>query len=1037
MARRISSPVLVGREAEMRAFDLALQEARDGRAGLIILGGEAGAGKTRLLAELAARTRAMGGTAVVGSAPPPAGDERAPLAALAQVLRGLVRSLDARLIDRWLGSARIDLAALLPELGAPPPVSEEPHPFSTTRLAEAVLVAIEAVARQRPPVLIALEDLHWADDATRGIVTYVARNLVDAPLVMVVSYRSDALHADEALDSFLAELDRFPGAERLELAPLGAEAVARQASAILGADPEAEVMRALVRRSNGNPFFVEELLAAIIEGGVERPPPSVRTMVEARMARLHPASRRLVETAAVAGADVPVELLAAATAMPPSDFDPALREARDAHLLTATSAVSDIETTIDDQSAERVELRHVLVREVIVESLSAPRRRELHATLAAAIEADPELAGRSELERVSRLAGHLVLAGQPGQAIPALIREAFAAEEARSFDAARHAYRRALALWRPLARDRLESGDPLANGDPALGGLEPGLILERAAQAASLAGSASDAVALALEALAITPSEGRADDPEREVRLRMHLGRFQAEAGDDEAALATLAAALSDAPEGSLLRARCGVALARQLARGRRYEEAAGLAAAAAIQAEGAAGRAEAGQARATQAVALARLGRLPDALAALEAAPRGTVRRRKGVTSPSRPSRFAAAVHGYLDRATALEAAGDPAAAARAALEGRVEAERHGVAGTLVELMSAVAARDLLRTGDWEGADRLVASPPDGGVPLAEVALVRGLLATWRGDWTAAERDLNAARAPGASVSSGWSTFEDLAEAELACWRRRFAEARANVRHGMDVAKGASDDTDLAELALLGIRVEADAFAAATRRSAALAGPTHEAAASHWIRLRALAEQPPGASSQGPRHAALLAAGAAELGRLGGPGGVAAWRRSVDAWDGSGDRFAAAYARWRLAEALLNGGGDRNEAGRWLHDALAAADDLGAEPLAREVARLARRARLRGLGGEQRPVLQSQSEGHAEARRLGLSEREVEVLELLAEGLPDRDIAERLFITTKTTGHHVSHVLTKLGVARRGEAAAVAFRIGIAPPGG
>jgi DNA-binding CsgD family transcriptional regulator len=406
-------------------------------------------------------------------------------------------------------------------------------------------------------------------------------------------------------------------------------------------------------------------------------------------------------------------------------------------------------------------------------------------------------------------------------------------------------------------------------------------------------------------------------------------------------------------------------------------------------------------------------------------------------MTSASRPSGFTAAVHGYLDRALVLEEAGDPAAAAQAALEGRVEAERHGLSGTLGALISAVAARDLLRTGDWVEAARLLGPGPDErATVLPEVALVRALLATWRGDWSAAEADLDIARAAGAIDQVGWPRFADLVEAELACWRRRFAEARSAVWRGLESSQGDAARTSLAHLALLGIRIEADALAASSRRSAALATPAEESATADWIALRTLLEQPSEAPAHGPRDAALLTAGAAELGRLGGPGDSDAWRRAVDAWDAAGDRFAAAYSRWRLAEALLAAGGHRGHARRALQDGLAAADELGAAPLAREIERLARRARLSGLGGEQRPALLSQSAGQAEARRLGLSEREVEVLELLAEGLPDRDIAERLFISTKTAGHHVSHVLTKLGVDRRGEAAAIAFRIGLVPPG-
>jgi predicted ATPase len=301
----MSSPILVGRESEMRAFEVALEEARDGRPAVIVLGGEAGVGKTRLIAEFGARTREVGGTAVVGSATPSVGASRTPFAALMPVLRGLVRSFDARLIDRMLGDARRDLAALLPELGPPARAPDDTEPFAAARLSEAVLVALEAAARLRPPLLVAFDDMHWADDATRDIVTYVSRNLVDVGVVTLVTYRSDAVHGHEPTIAFIAELTRVSGAEHLDLGPLSPDDVSRQVRAILGADPAAEIMHALVRRSSGNPFFVEELVASVVQGGVERLPPSVRTMVEARMARLSPAARTLVEVAALGVSEMP------------------------------------------------------------------------------------------------------------------------------------------------------------------------------------------------------------------------------------------------------------------------------------------------------------------------------------------------------------------------------------------------------------------------------------------------------------------------------------------------------------------------------------------------------------------------------------------------------------------------------------------------------------------------------------------------------------------------------------------------------------
>ena len=1037
MARRMSSPILVGREAELRAFDVALQEARDGRPVVIVVGGEAGVGKTRLVAEFAARTRQVRGTAVVGAAPPSAGGAPIPFAALTPALRGLVRALDARLIDTVLGAARGDLAALLPELGPWPGRTDVLEPFAAARLAGSVLVTIEAVARLRPALLVALEDVQWADDATRAIVTYICRNLVDARVVVVVTHRTDAGPDDGATPAFIAELSRVPGAERIELGPLGADEVGRQVQAILGSDPEAEIVRALVRRSDGNPFFVEELLASVVQGGLERPPPSVRAMVEARLASLSEPARWLVEIAAIADPDVPIDLLAVAAAMAPRPFDQAMHEAREAHLIVRTTGLVDrVEDPTSDE-LERLDLRHVLVREVIVSSLSAPRRRELHARMARAMEAQPALAGGSAIERNARLASHLILAGELDRAIAPLMLQAAAAEAARAFVVADQAYRRVLDASRQLGFDA---------------GVHPGfaLTLERAAQAASLAGDPARAVALAAEALAMGGL-----DPEAAVRLQLHLGEYQGQAGEHDPALATLSGAAESAPPASVLHVRCVTALARELIVAGRLDEAEQQARAAADEAAGLRARAEQAAARSVEANALARQGRIEDALAALRLAPATIARAaRSRSRSCSRPSRFSAAVQAYVDRASVFEQAGDPVGAARVALDGRAEAARRGLSATLGAVMAAIAARDLLRSGAWDEAGELVSDPDstsDGRSEPARAmsALVRAQLACWRGDWDASERDLALGRAHLPAVEGpGWVALADLVEAEMAGWRRHHGQARTTIARGIEMAERDGDRIGLARLAVLGIRVEADAAVSGTRRVARDRTSSEEIAVGLWIRLQAAVDDARRRPS--PQDTALIATGASELDRLlrvlGRPDdqeglvrsgtAMAAWDAAVAACEAAGDPYSGAYARSHRAGAVLVIAGDRAAARADLRMALVVAERLGALPLCRQIEQLARRARLTSVRDEIVPE-RSWLPGYAEARRLGLSDREVEVLAALAAGSSDREIAEGLFITTKTAGHHVSHILAKLGVGRRGEAAAIAFRIGLAPPDG
>ena len=392
MARRISSPVLIGRDAELRAFDLGKDEAVERRPCLIVIGGEAGIGKSRLVSEFVTRTRAVGGIAAVGAALPPAGSERVPLAAITQMLRALVRTIDVRLLDHVLGPSRGDLAALLPELGPPSSATVSP-PFAAARLAEAVLVAVEAVAMRHRLLLVVLEDLHWLDEATAATLVYVARNLVDAPVVLVMTYRSDHPREPGGVLDVIAEVSRGRNVERLELTPLEAADVEAQVRAIAGDDVPATRLHDIARRSGGNPFFVEELILEGSEDEGRRPPPSVRAATTARMSRLGGGARALIEALAIAGRPMPTDLLGEAAAVPRGVLVAAFVEATASHLVVPVP-------TFSGPGVEELDIRHILIREAIVGTLPGLRRRRLH-------RASPPHSAPAERRRRRRRRAHL------------------------------------------------------------------------------------------------------------------------------------------------------------------------------------------------------------------------------------------------------------------------------------------------------------------------------------------------------------------------------------------------------------------------------------------------------------------------------------------------------------------------------------------------------------------------------------------------------------------------------------------------------
>jgi predicted ATPase len=252
---RVSSSRLIGRESELAELEAALEAAAAGRPALAFVAGESGVGKSRLLAELERRA-VDGGALVLSGDCVDLGDSELPYVPLVAALRPLARSGDAALTP----DVRAAVAPLLPGSGAAP----EPHdgdPGAQARLFEGLLSLLDGLGARRP-VLLLIEDLHWADRSTRAALTFLARSLGTERVLVVTSYRPDELHRRHPLRPLLAELERDPTAVRIALAPLTREELADQLADILGTAPEPELLERLWTRSGGNPLYVEELLAA-------------------------------------------------------------------------------------------------------------------------------------------------------------------------------------------------------------------------------------------------------------------------------------------------------------------------------------------------------------------------------------------------------------------------------------------------------------------------------------------------------------------------------------------------------------------------------------------------------------------------------------------------------------------------------------------------------------------------------------------------------------------------------------------------------
>ena len=256
-SRRVS-PVLVGREAEIETMMGALDELAGGTPGTVLLGAEAGGGKSRLVAEFTGRVRdralvLAGGCVDLGAA-------GLPFAPFTAALRALVRELGSGEVTGLLsGGTAGELAGLVPELGSPP-AGGDPQ-MARGRLFGLLLVLLEQLAARQPLVLV-IEDLHWADRSTGELLAFLVRNLRQAAVLLVVTFRSDELSQAGPVRRLLAELGRLDGVTRLELGRLSRSEVAAQVAGMLGRPPDPAVAAAVYERGGGNPLLTEVLLNA-------------------------------------------------------------------------------------------------------------------------------------------------------------------------------------------------------------------------------------------------------------------------------------------------------------------------------------------------------------------------------------------------------------------------------------------------------------------------------------------------------------------------------------------------------------------------------------------------------------------------------------------------------------------------------------------------------------------------------------------------------------------------------------------------------
>ena len=981
MATRVTSPTFVGRRHEVERLATALERARAGMPGLVLIAGEAGVGKTRFVHEIAAQALA-GGAQVLEGGCLQVGAEGLPFGPIVEALRGLAQMVPPAELEGLLGTGRGDIARFVPQLAEP---GEGLAPAGRldsagqARLFEHLLLLLGRLA-EREPVLVILEDVHWADQSTLQLLGFLARNLRQQAVVLVATFRSDELHRRHPLVHFLAEQERAGRAERLELRRFDRAELTAFLAAIVGEPPSPERVEAILVRSQGNAFYAEELLAAGTDGRLSA---TLREVLLTRLSTLREPTESLVRAASAGGARVSRDLLAVVTDGSPTELDAAFREAVSRHVLVP----------VDGPVEERYAFRHALVQEAIYEELLPAERRRLHAAFAGALAAgagDPTSAPRA-----AELAYHWQAANDLPRAFDAWIAAGVAAEGIYAFAEASASFEQAHLLW-----DRVADAASRAPIDRVA-------LLARAAEDHP---SSMRAVAYLRSALALVDAGSH---PARAARLYERLGQHSLDGRDFPTALAAYreAVRLVPAEPPSSARAWALSGLGNYLANMDRSAEAAPV---------------------------------LEEAIAVAQAAGDGMAEIRAMV-----PLGMVRIVLGDVDRGLALGrraldlsvATGDVFAIERALrwicgglmLAGRDEEAviasfeaaayelEHGLAPNLNGVNASTAADALITLGRWDEAAAAI-GPPEGVASLDAIDMRVALLAALRGDHA-----LVARLAPG--LTPRWAvahnTFPALAEHAL--WQGEPQRAREHVQAALAFMDPSAKPTVRSTGWAYWLGLRAEAYLAASARARRSSTDLAEASRNGSDLLARMRDLTTEVESNRPYYSfvagAWLTLCEAEFSRLAGPSDPDLWRLAADAQSAP---YFRAYARWREGEAAL--GGRPRDSGRAmaaLSEATEIATRLGADPLRRAVDAIALM-----ITGPRQP--RADDRGARPGESAGLSRREREVLNLLAAGRSDGEIAAALFISRKTASVHVANIKVKLGAGSRVEIVLHALHLGL-----
>ena len=988
---RVPSARFVGRSAELARLEGALQAAADGTPAVILVGGEAGIGKTRLVQEFTARAQQQGAQILAGGCIPLSGGGL-PYGPIVEALRGLTHELAPAALQELLERAQDEFNQLLlspyGRSGDPQRSADE---FGQARLFEFLLRFLDQLSMHAPVVLI-LEDLHWADHSTLDLLRFLVGMIDRERVLLIATYRSDELHPSHPLRTLLAELHRSRRIEHLQLLGFDRAELAELLASILGAPPAPETLRRVFSQSQGNAFLAEELLATGGSQASDHLPARLQGLLLARVAEVAEDTRQVLRVAATVGRRAEHDLLAAASHLPEARLLAAVREAVDRQLL------------VIDHDAYG--FRHVLLQEAVYGELLPGERRRLHLAIAHALTEGPHASALAPT--AAELAHHWYAASQYPQALVASIAAARVAADVHGFTEAHHEYERALALW-----------DQVPNADDQAGLALSDLRME-ATEAARWVGLPDRAAVLLEEALA---DLGGHIEPAREGVLWARLAECRSEAGDSKGALVAYeeASRLVANEPASAQKARVLAGHGTELMRQAQYSVSRTTCEQAIVVARSVGARAEEGRALNTLGCDLAGLGDPEAGIAAL----------RQALSLSDAAGDFDDIQRVYYNLGVVLGCdAGRPHETLQVLRRGLERMREFGLElARPSSVLRSEFATQLWDLGRWQEAEALVTAELMREPPASwalHLQLVAGRLHMDRGRLDLAHEYGRTAAHLVEELSDPLSQgFLQRYLAELATLEGDYSAARSAVAKALQDLVDSEQHVDVIRVCRTGLRAAADAAERAHDRRA----DPDEVADIHLTGQQLLTYAHQSLARLGANNpvANALAAGCqAEFMRLQRRSDSRQWAALAASWDALSQPYEAAYAHWRQAEALLSTKAPK-PAARVLRQAHQAASDLDAQPLRHEIERLAQRGRIDLQSSAPKAAA---AEAPSPAARLGLTPREQEVLQHLVEGRTDRQIARALFISEKTASVHVSNIMSKLGAANRAEAAAIAHRL-------